>query len=175
MSPTGEFKSSARKAQQIVADAGGEVVGRTRLQKMGYILELAGVGEEFSFFYKHYGPYCEELAEGAETARELGFVSEEVHPTTWGGNYSIYTTEQPTPAEEVDPARLKLLKIMKDANAIVLELAATAALLAKQGEPDPWSETASRKPDKAQGRMEAAKKLYKELRQVDTPLALPAI
>jgi hypothetical protein len=40
----------------IVRDAGGHIVGRTRLQKIAFMLEPAGLGGGFPFRYKHYGP-----------------------------------------------------------------------------------------------------------------------
>ena len=38
---------------RIVAAADGELVGRTRLQKTAFLLELAGLGTGFEFKYKH--------------------------------------------------------------------------------------------------------------------------
>ena len=55
-------KRDIDKVADIIRDAGGKVVGRTRLQKLGYLLELSGLGDGFSFEYRHYGPYSEELA-----------------------------------------------------------------------------------------------------------------
>ena len=49
----------------IVRDAGGEVTGRTRLQKIAYLLEVVGFGNGFQFSYKHYGPYSEGVAASA--------------------------------------------------------------------------------------------------------------
>jgi uncharacterized protein len=57
-----------------------------------------------------------------------------------------------------------------------LELAATAAFLAVQGECNPWIETARRKPEKATDiRLEKAKALYRSFQQIDTPKQLPKI
>ncbi|MGL5733530.1 MAG: hypothetical protein ACRCYS_01585, partial [Beijerinckiaceae bacterium] len=59
-------------------------------------------------------------------------------------------------------------------DAIELELAATAIFLAKSGSPDPWGETAQRKPEKAvDGRIDKAKSLYEKLAQIQTPTRLP--
>jgi uncharacterized protein YwgA len=52
----------AKKAAGLVRDAGGRIVGRTRLQKVAYLLTVTGLEEGFAFAYKHYGPYSEELA-----------------------------------------------------------------------------------------------------------------
>ena len=56
------------KAAAIVRDAGGRLVGRTRLQKVAYLTQLAGFAGDFPFEYRHYGPYSEDLAEAMEIA-----------------------------------------------------------------------------------------------------------
>ena len=43
-------------------------MGRTRLQKVAYLTQLAGFAGDFPFEYRHYGPYSEELAEATEIA-----------------------------------------------------------------------------------------------------------
>ena len=40
-------KQAWDKAAAIVRDAGGRIVGRTKLQKIAYLLELSGLGEGF--------------------------------------------------------------------------------------------------------------------------------
>jgi hypothetical protein len=67
-------------------------------------------------------------------------------------------------------------KQLIEADAVELELAATAAYLATERFADPWLETASRKPIKATPeRLENAKRLYQTLRQIPTPKRLPPI
>lgn len=158
---------------QIVSDAGGRVVGRTKLQKMAYLLEATGLGDGFSFEYRHYGPYSEELSSAARSAKLLGVLKEDEHATTWGGFYSIYSVSVGTNG---DTARAQVAKIAAGADAIELELAATAAFLASEGNTDPWGETAKRKPEKASPtRLDGARNLYRLLQQVGTPRRLPAI
>ena len=169
-------RPDSEKAAAIVRDAGGKIVGRTRLQKIGYLLELAGLGEGFSFGYRHYGPYSEDLASAARDANALGLLSEKEHPTTWGGLYSIFTTPHATRRANVDRSRMRLAREAAAASAIELELAATAAFLARTGSLDPWGDTARFKPEKAQeGRLENAKALYRQLQQIETPKPLPRI
>lgn len=159
----------------IVTDAGGQVVGRTRLQKIAYILHAAGLCDVFSFSYKHFGPYSEELANTARQESLLGTIMEQEHTATWGGSYSIYVATQPrqTPG---DTARARLARIANSANAIELELAATAVFLSREGHSDPWKETAQRKPEKAdEGRLDRAKSLLEALRAVEVPQPLPVI
>lgn len=168
-------KSNFEQVAAIVAAAGGKVVGRTRLQKLAYLLELSGLGDGFSFEYRHYGPYSEELASAARAASLLGFLEEEERSTSWGGFYSIFTLTSGFPAEH-NEARQKLARFAADADSVELELAATAAFLADQGEKDPWTETERRKPEKTSGgRLERAKKLLADMRAISTPRALPDI
>lgn len=162
-------------AAQIVADSGGRVVGRTRFQKITYLLVAAGLEENFSFSYKHYGPYSEDLATAAKLAKFFGCMREEEHPTSWGGNYSVFDVSVPrqTGASE---ARRQLAAQAAAADAVELELAATALFLFKEGFSEAWAETARRKPEKAEGgRINRAMALYDNLRAVSTPIPLPRV
>lgn len=167
-------------AARIVQDAGGSVVGRTRMQKITYLSQLAGFPAQFAFEYRHYGPFSEDLAAGLEIASALGPLREEERPSDWGGTYSIYSLRQP--AEPTDPVRAAFLEKAKSIGAIELELAATAAFLfaeegvGKNGQGNPWHETRERKPQKsADGRLERAATAYAELRRLDAPMPLPAL
>jgi hypothetical protein len=167
--------SEAHRAAEIVRDAGGHIVGRTRLQKIAYILEAAGLGPGFSFRYKHYGPYSEQLADAAQTARIVGLLYEQETTAMWGGLYSTYYSRI-QPDSFVPEARRHLAQEMVSVDAVELELAATALFLAHERVPDPWGETARRKPDKAEGgRLERARQLYHRLRTIPTPRPLPII
>lgn len=167
-------KKETQKAADIVSSAGGKIVGRTRLQKIGYLLEITGLGEGFEFEYRHYGPYSEALATAARNAAILDLIDEEEVQATWGGYYSIFTTNKP--ANDDNSARSELAKIAASVDAIELELAATAAFLQTKGFEDAWEETARRKPEKATPeRIEQSKNLYKELSKLPTPKPLPNI
>lgn len=168
-------QSELAKVAAIVRDAGGRVVGRTRLQKMAYLLELAGLGEGFSFEYRHYGPYSEELAASARFENLVGFLKEKEMSTSWGGFYSVFTVAASDNCI-IANARVSIARIAAAADPVELELAATAAFLASKGERQPWKETKVRKPEKASDeRIERAKVLYKQLSGIDTPVALPLI
>jgi uncharacterized protein YwgA len=163
-----ELKSDGEKVKSIIADAGGQIVGRTKLQKIAYLLEAAGEGEGFHFDYRHYGPYSEDLARATSLAGMTGDIQEKEKIANWGGLYSVYTTS--TSSQE-DGVRQRLVKAAAEANSVVLELAATAAYFAENGKSDPWAETEKRKPDKAEeGRLDAAKRLYEELRGISQKL-----
>lgn len=169
-----------RAAARIVQDAGGELVGRTRLQKIAYLLTLAGFSDDFSFEYRHYGPFSDELAQAMEVAAILGPVREEERTADWGGRYSVYTLIENV--GESDGARAQFVQRAKSINAVELELAATAAyLFAAEGfdaknKGNPWHETRRRKPSKAaEGRLERAAEAYEALRHSSTKSPLPQL
>lgn len=158
---------------QVIRDAGGEIVGRTRLQKTVYLLTLAGFEGRFRFGYKHYGPFSEELADAADLAAAFDLISERQQQAAWGGTYSVYSAPQGEPSAQ--PSRIRLTQAAAQSDAVLLELAATAAYLAQEGKAEPWAETARRKPDKAaNGRLDRAKELYAKLRTASDN-ALPEI
>jgi uncharacterized protein len=176
MPTTISSKPAHMAATEIVRDAGGKVVGRTRLQKIAYLLEITGLGNGFRFEYRQFGPYSEQLASAVDVAVLFKQLDEEEIEKEWG-SYSIYSTQlQLDPAAEVLEPRLRLLRVVRNADSVVLELAATAAFLSLQQFERPWAETKKRKPQKASSdRLLAAKKLYSEMRKIETPKALPEI
>jgi hypothetical protein len=167
--------ANAVKAAQIVRDAGSRIVGRTRLQKIAYLLSVTGLESGLPFAYKHYGPYSEELANAARDAGLLGLVQETEQQALWGGIYSTYVFAGPVDGS-IPAARRRLAAEGAAADAVELELAATAVFLAKAGYPDPWGETARRKPEKAEGgRLQRALVLYRRIAAIETPEPLPKI
>lgn len=169
-------ESKQARATAIVQDAGGEIVGRTRLQKIGYLMDLAGFETGFTFEYRHYGPFSEDLAQGIQLAGAFNLVEEEERPTEWGGFYSVYRA-QGAREHPSDADRSRFASAAREMGAVVLELAATAAYLAsEEGHRDPWEETARRKPDKAaDGRLAKAKQAYRRLQGLRAPQRLPDI
>lgn len=165
---------TAAAAAQIVRDAGGEIVGKTRIQKAAYFLEAMGLGTGFDFYYKHYGPYSDELTNALHYARELNLTVEEDKRAAWGGVYTVFRSAIAEPSD--NPSRLQVLEIARDANPVALELAATALFLASDGEGDPWGEVKNLKPSKAsRENLGLAKKLYDRFRAVPAPQELPAV
>lgn len=164
--------SDAEKAAAVIRDAGGEVVGKTRLQKLAYLLEATGLGSGFEFQYRHYGPYSEELADGLASAYYSNLITEEERTANWGGTYSIFRVK-PSRGRNMNSARNEILQIGVNANPISLELVATAVFLANENCPDPWAETARRKPEKAENHLQSAKSLFSRFQSVNTPKRLP--
>ena len=165
-------------AARLIDEAGGQLVGRTRLQKVACLASLAGFLKEFPFEYRHYGPFSEKLAGSMEIATGLRIVEEKEERADWGGWYSIYRKTERTPIGHDDDRR-KFISGAAEIGPILLELAATAAFLhATEGlsGPEAWAETARRKPDKADaGRLDLAKRAYKKLLSFKVPQPLPAI
>jgi uncharacterized protein len=175
MPPNIERKRDTEKVADIIRDAGGRIVGRTRLQKIAYLLELAGMGSGFSFEYRHYGPYSEEIASAARMAAVIGLIEEEERAASWGGSYSIFTAKS-SRGHTTHPSRAALAREAESADPIELELAATAAFLAAKGSDDPWKMTAKLKPEKVgAGHLENAKILYRKLQVLKTTKKLPNI
>jgi uncharacterized protein YwgA len=134
--------SNRERAADIVRDAGGRVVGRTKLQKVAFLLELAGLGAGFSFDYKHYGPYSDELTAAMREAAAFGLVETTEHGTSWGGWYSVYSTTEKGAGS--DRRRVDFATEAGKIGSVELELAATAAYLAAvEGYRDPWGDCAS--------------------------------
>jgi uncharacterized protein len=163
-----------REVAKIISLAGGEIIGSTRLQKIGCLLDLVGAGVGFEFTYHFYGPYSEELSIAANDADALEIISIKDRTAAWGGRYSIYRTA--LDSSLADPAIKKLAKKAAQADSVALELAVTAAFLAANGDDDAWEEVAERKRAKATPEMMVqAKSLYQEFQKIEAPVALPPI
>lgn len=157
----------------IIRNAGGRIVGRTRLQKIAYLLTATGLDDSFRFAYKHYGPFSEGLASSVKFGALFGNLNEDQDQTAWGGTYSTYSIDD---VQAIDQTGLRydLASLAVAADSIVLELAATAVFLAHDGYDDPWGETAHRKPEKATNvRLANAKALLVSLSQVKAPKPIP--
>jgi len=169
-----DTRESALAAAELVQDAGGEIVGKTRIQKAAFFLERMGLGSGFDFYYKHFGPYSDDLARALHFARELGLTVEEDKKAAWGGVYTVFRSADNV-GDGLDEPRHKVLGIARNSNPVALELAATALFLRNEGTAEPWSEVRGLKPTKAtQENLKLAKKLYEELREVEAPVELPA-
>ena len=156
----------------IIRDAGSQIIGRTRLQKIAYLLDVVGYDDGFHFSYRHFGPYSEGVADSAMMGTLLGFIAEEKRQAEWGGIYSIYSVDA-QPDHSVPTGRRELACQANKSDTVVLELAATAVFLSEDYN-DPWFETARRKPLKIKsGRLVKAKSLLAEFRMIEVPNPLP--
>lgn len=167
-------RGTAKDVATVVAVA-GSLVGRTRLQKTVSLLEMAGLGYGFTFDYHRFGPFSEDLVVSTDRAVALNYVAEEERRANWGGRYSVFSA--PHRANSDNATRDALINLAREADAVSLELAVTAAFLAREGAINPWAEVEVRKPEKvSDGRLDKAKTLYQKFRQIpDLPNPLPAI
>ncbi len=142
----------------LVVAAGGELVGKIRLQKVVYLLDQMGLGSGFAYEYHHYGPYSEELAEQVEDDVVLGFLNaEQRRRVSDGVPYVAYRANEPGCGERLDShlsnERIRWARAeMQQRSATVLELAATMHWLAVTEVFADWrAELARRKGSKTEG------------------------
>lgn len=155
-----------------VALAGGELVGRIRLQKVVYLLDQLGMNSGAPFEYHHYGPYSEAVSDAVTDAKFWGHIKEAVSfRVTDGAPYSSFKTdktENPEPAQlgslNAEDAKQYLAKFAGHTST-VLELAATVHWLAfKEGHADWRDEIEVRKAGKtSNGRLDKALALLQDL------------
>ena len=84
------FSEDNKQILDIFHDAGGTIKGRTRMQKLFYLLQLAGFINGFYYEYRVYGPYSEELQTTLKLAKFFRIIDETKKSTSYGGFYSIY-------------------------------------------------------------------------------------
>ena len=160
----------------VVALAGGEIVGRIRLQKVVYLLDQIGMNSGASFEYRHYGPYSEAVSDAVTDAKFWGHISEAVSfRVADGAPYSSFKIKSPEPEQQSpEPEQLgnlsanaakQHLKMLASHTSTVLELAATVHWLAVKEKNTDWrSEIEIRKVGKtSNGRLETALRLLKEM------------
>jgi uncharacterized protein len=159
-----------RLVAEVIATAGGQIVGRVRLQKIFYLLDRMGLESGFDYEYHHYGPYSSELAEAVEDATAFGQIDERIGRRAYDGvSYSIF--ENPRVKSETYLGALdrdyaaKVLNRMQAEPATVLELAATIDWLRSQEQVSNWRwELVRRKGAKAErSRVERAERLLRDL------------
>jgi uncharacterized protein YwgA len=120
----------------LVVAAGGEIVGKVRLQKIVYLLDQIGLNSGFSYEYFHYGPYSEDLAERVEDDVIFGHLhANQRRRLSDGVPYVAYSAEAPGDGDmlethmSADRVQTALVE-MQRRSATVLELAATIHWLA---------------------------------------------
>ncbi|MFA7262504.1 MAG: hypothetical protein WC068_05730 [Caulobacter sp.] len=156
----------------VVAFAGGEIVGRVRLQKEVYLLDQLGLKSGFSYSYHHYGPYSADLVDAVDGAKAFRLVEEQTrHRKSDGVPFSVYCKGSALDAALSELGGMssveveRLLGIMQGRSATVLELAATIHWLrTKEGLRDWRPELVRRKGIKTEGgRIEEALQLLRTL------------
>lgn len=138
---------------RLVALNGGQIVGKTRLQKSAYFLEALQVGLGIDFSYYRFGPFSEELSNLTDDAIALKMLDIDWKLSQAGTQYAVFSSSSACshiPTQDFDDRRREILDLLKRYSAIELELAATANFLKFNGySEDPWTETQRRKATKA--------------------------
>lgn len=121
-----------------IVDQQGEVHGRVRLQKLGYLLQQSGFApiRATRFAYHHYGPYSEQLAGALDQAVASGLIEEERRDQPSGRKLYAYKLRREHPDYEylkLSPADQdvvrKFMSTGKGAHWRALELTATVVYL----------------------------------------------
>ncbi|HQS10089.1 MAG TPA: hypothetical protein PLK13_14810 [Xanthobacteraceae bacterium] len=156
---------------EIIDLAGGEIIGRIRLQKIIYLMDRKGLNSGANYIYYHYGPYSEDVADAISDAKFWGTLEEQTEfRQSDGAPYSVFRSIISVERDNnlgnlaVDDA-YSILSKLKSANSTVLELSATIHWLAFIEKTADWrSEIEQRKAGKtANGRLEKAMQLLMEL------------
>jgi uncharacterized protein YwgA len=157
----------------VVLDlAGGEIVGRVRLQKIFFLLDNLGLDSGLEYEYHHYGPYSDELADELFDATCSGLVEERhAYRLYDGARYSVFHLTQSAPGVSGQVGGLPrdeavaFVDLFKDTDATVLELAATIVWLRDHEEVEDWeAELKTRKGSKASdARIQKATSLLAEV------------
>jgi uncharacterized protein YwgA len=150
--------------QSVIVAAGGSITGRTRLQKLVFLLDQLGLESGFIFAYHHYGPYSSDLTDAVDFSKAFGMVVEDFkHRESDGARYSIFLASaaiKSNPrAEFLARNDVKsAIDLMNTANATVLELAATVYWLKYHEKCRDWrDEIVKRKGQKTEnGRLQKA-------------------
>ncbi len=121
--------TQASEAAHLIRLNGGQLIGKTRLQKSAYFLESKGGSRIFDFSYYHYGPYSEDLSDSIDDAHALRLVDLDWKNSQAGTRYAIFRSQVSSADEPQDHQRRKILNILGQYSAVELELAATTDFL----------------------------------------------
>lgn len=155
----------------IVALSGGRLVGRTRIQKIVYLLDAKGLKSGASYYYYNFGPFSDEVAAGVSDGKFGGSLVEKIgYRQSDGSPFSIFETDKRSRQVSqlghlnIHEAR-KLIDRLSSINSTVLELAATAHWLMVIEKVADWrTELKRRKGTKTEGgRIDQATGLLAEL------------
>ena len=156
----------------LLKAAGGQLVGRVRLQKAAYLLDRLGLESGFHYDYHHYGPFSRDLDNAVADAEAFGLVEEEFgRRQVDGARYSIFKLTPdgfglPARSGQLNEAALgRYLQMFAEANVTVLELAATANWLAEEEGQEDWQEALCRRKGRKVegGRLDRALALLRDI------------
>ncbi len=110
-------------------DTLGEVAGRTKLQKIGYIAQVFGFDVDEKYAFHLYGPYSAELTARIEELCESAFLQEETKVRGASVQYTYRVTEEGRAFAEVFTEASSIpedvLRALNEKSSRFLEIAAT--------------------------------------------------
>ena len=112
-------------AAVIAAHPEGKVFGRTRLQKTMKLLQSLGLSTDYDYMLHFYGPYSEGLQAEIGLLHRLELVDEKEQCATGGRPYFVIEATPESHVAEIDEDYGQAIRLMAEADLIVLELAAT--------------------------------------------------
>lgn len=116
-------------------------IGYNRLQYTVYLLQLTGLGDEFSFFYKQNELYSEELNSVLSVAKQLNYIKEDLNVAEWGGVYYTYKLLKETNLNNTDGLRQHFIQHLLKMDAEMLDLITSATYLHDEfNNENPWDE-----------------------------------
>lgn len=157
----------ANTAASIIRDAGGMIIGNTRLQRSVYLLEAAIFGYGFNF---DNNIFSRDLDNAINLAYYMDLINITEFTTSWDSLCPIYLSSA---HNNVMGPRIDLLRKAIWSDPVELDLAVTALYLFKQGYIKPWKETYLRKTiNSRNGRLKRAKILYNSFREIINTLPI---
>ena len=122
-------------AAVIAAHEGGELIGRTRLQKTMKLLQRKKFPTNFEFRLHYYGPYSEDIQAEIGLLESTGLVSEDFDVSVGGREYSRFkfSADKKNDVPPLDTNQLELISLLGDSDPVVLELAATYDAFRERG------------------------------------------
>ena len=119
-------------AAAIAAHPDGKVVGRTRLQKEIKLLQRLKFPTDYSYTIHFYGPYSESLHAEIGLLESLALVTEDQFVSQAGAPYYVLHAKPEATLTQIGRFQ-KYIDQMDDADATVLELAATYDMFRASG------------------------------------------
>ncbi|HHL39548.1 MAG TPA: hypothetical protein ENJ37_03480 [Deltaproteobacteria bacterium] len=112
-------------AAVIAAHPGRQVIGRTRLQKTIKLLQRIGLPTDYDYMLHFYGPYSDGLQAEIGLLEHLGLVEEKSCLSADDRPYYVIKSKPEAALKEVEEKFGDAIKLMAQADPVVLELAAT--------------------------------------------------
>lgn len=127
------MSDTSKLVAQLIYAAGGELVGKIKLQKSIYFLTNLGINTSIDFDYYYYGPYSKQIDDALSeiSSEEIGILEEQVKFRVLdGAKYSVFKIRDNKAIErEIEKCDYEIISkwasIFAKTNSTILELAAT--------------------------------------------------